>query len=157
MFTSEINRRHIGDVRISVGCSCPSNPDGNGFLRSMTGQYTAENVAFFSWKSKMGQFVVCLSWASTNNVLASNCYLSLRKARSLFVVSTCLCFFLPRAPLSVFVVFPSVCISWLIWHCIIVFDENGPFQNWLSRRTQILWNLVTFWVFFFSARGFWSS
>lgn len=51
MFVSEVSKRHTGAVRILIGSLCHSSADGNGFLGFMTGQCTAENVAFFSWKS----------------------------------------------------------------------------------------------------------
>lgn len=63
MFTSEVNKRHVGDMRIlriSIGSSCHASADGNGFLGSMTGQYTAENVAFFPENLRWGSLSVFL-------------------------------------------------------------------------------------------------
>lgn len=80
MFTSEVNKRHIGYVRVSVGSSCHASTDGKGFLGSMTDQYTAENVAFFPGNLGWDSFSVFLEHLQ----IASNLLFHIKQDRYLF-------------------------------------------------------------------------
>ena len=156
MFTFEVNKRHGRRCENLYGLFTSLKCWWKWIFRIHdTSAYCRKSSNFFL--EVLDGTVCCLSLLLEQLqivFLLAICYLSLDKdiKSRIAICCTYLPLFSSQSPfICGFDAVSSAYVSWLIWLCVIVFDEDGPSQNWLSRETWILWNLVVTFCLFFSS------
>lgn len=157
MFIFEVNKRHDGRCENLYGLFMSLKCWWKWIFRIHdTSVYCRKSNNFFlEFLDGTGCYLFCLLEQLQIIISLAICYLSSDKDTKSRIVICCAYLPLLFSSQSPFIcgfdALSSASLYWLIWLFVIVVDEDGPSQKWLSRQTWILWNLVVIFCSFSSS------